>query len=197
MFEEISKELRYKTKHNITASNCENRWKHLERMYKKIIDNNKTTGRARKDFEYLNEMADILGKKRSINPIILLDSDRIDPMYETENIPKPLADDYEAGFKENNEIPNMENKKGTSETPSRMPTRNVKTPYKNKKLRVDILQDIRNDRREFYKKYLDIEEKKLQEKIKKNKILEEKNKLLKEHIQRQLILPLHEDIDSV
>lgn len=32
MYEEISK------KQNITPANCENRWKHLERSYKKYID---------------------------------------------------------------------------------------------------------------------------------------------------------------
>lgn len=77
MYEEIAKELRNKTKQNITASNCENRWKHLERTYKKITDNNKKTGRGRKDFEYADIMQEILGKKRSINPVILLASDTV------------------------------------------------------------------------------------------------------------------------
>lgn len=35
MFDEIAKELQYKTNQNISAANCENRWKHLESMYKR------------------------------------------------------------------------------------------------------------------------------------------------------------------
>ncbi|KAL1492229.1 hypothetical protein ABEB36_012711 [Hypothenemus hampei] len=64
LFEKISKELKHQLQLNITPANCENRWKHLERMYKKYIDNNKKTGRGRKSFEYAEIMEDILGKKK-------------------------------------------------------------------------------------------------------------------------------------
>ncbi|KAJ8929174.1 hypothetical protein NQ314_018157 [Rhamnusium bicolor] len=51
MFEEISKEIKIKTGKNITPTNCENRWKVLERAYKKYILNINTTGSARKEFD--------------------------------------------------------------------------------------------------------------------------------------------------
>ncbi|KAL1492577.1 hypothetical protein ABEB36_010817 [Hypothenemus hampei] len=71
LFEKISKELKYKLKQNITPSNCQNRWKHLERMYKKYVDNNNKIGRGRKSFEYAEVMGEILGKKKNIHPVIL------------------------------------------------------------------------------------------------------------------------------
>ncbi|CAH1965454.1 unnamed protein product [Acanthoscelides obtectus] len=77
MYEEIAKELRQKTNQNITGSDCENIWKHLERMFKKYVDNNNKTGRGRREFEYAEAMEDILGKKRNIHPVVLLSSDTI------------------------------------------------------------------------------------------------------------------------
>ncbi|KAJ8929187.1 hypothetical protein NQ314_018136 [Rhamnusium bicolor] len=78
MYEIIAEELQVTTKQKITVANCENRWKHLERSYKKYVDNNKKTGRGRRDFEYANELNDILGPKRNINPVILLSSETLD-----------------------------------------------------------------------------------------------------------------------
>lgn len=48
----------------VTPAQCENKWRILERAYKKYIDNQKSTGRARKFFEYAEEMDLIFkGKK--------------------------------------------------------------------------------------------------------------------------------------
>ncbi|KAJ8960689.1 hypothetical protein NQ314_006035 [Rhamnusium bicolor] len=83
MFEEISKEIKIKTEKNITPTNCENRWKVLERAYKKYILNINTTGSARKEFEYADVMHNILGKKKNIHPEILLSSETVDVIVET------------------------------------------------------------------------------------------------------------------
>ena len=77
MFEEVAKDLKQKTGCLVTDPNCENRWKHLERMYKKYIDNNSKTGRGRKEFEYAEEMHKILGKK-NIAPTLVLASDTVE-----------------------------------------------------------------------------------------------------------------------
>ncbi|KAF5274609.1 hypothetical protein FQA39_LY07221 [Lamprigera yunnana] len=65
----IGKELSNLLNTEISPKNCENRWKVLDRNYKKWIDNKNSTGRGRKLFEFSKEMDDIYGKKRSINPI--------------------------------------------------------------------------------------------------------------------------------
>ncbi|KAJ8942756.1 hypothetical protein NQ314_009967 [Rhamnusium bicolor] len=109
----------------ITIANCENRWKYLERSYKKYVDNNKKTGRGRRDFEYANELNDILGPKRNINFIT------------------------------------QRRKK-----------------YINKIVKADILKEIRRDRQEYYKRRLDIDERKLQEKMKKKTIFYKKAMIL-------------------
>ncbi|KAL1489285.1 hypothetical protein ABEB36_014212 [Hypothenemus hampei] len=48
----------------ITAKNCENRFKVLDRNYKKFVDNQSGTGRGRKVFEFANEMIDLYEKKK-------------------------------------------------------------------------------------------------------------------------------------
>ncbi|KAF5279127.1 hypothetical protein FQA39_LY05805 [Lamprigera yunnana] len=69
MWDVIGKELSNLLNTEISPKNCENRWKVLDRNYKKWIDNKNSTGRGRKLFEFSKEMDDIYGKKRSINPI--------------------------------------------------------------------------------------------------------------------------------
>ncbi|KAG5864966.1 hypothetical protein JTB14_027572 [Gonioctena quinquepunctata] len=76
MFEEIAKEIKRITKTGITGTNCENRWKVLDRNYKEFIDNSKLTGRGRKVFEYAEIMHSILEQKK-MYPVLLLSSDTI------------------------------------------------------------------------------------------------------------------------
>lgn len=184
MYEEIAKEVRYKTKHNVTAANCENRWKHLERAYKKFIDNNKKTGRGRKDFEYAEIMEEILGKKRNINPVVVLSSDTISSLPEKENI-AAISPQIEQNDPENDTVEQCLEERQEKTPTIQTPKRN----YRTRKLKADMLKEIRNDRREYYKKHLELEEKKLEEKRKHNKILEERNELLKQYVEKQLILP--------
>lgn len=63
LWEQIAKILHEKHYGNFTGVQCENRWKVLERNYKKTKDNNKT-GRAPKFFEYEEHMDDIYIKKK-------------------------------------------------------------------------------------------------------------------------------------
>lgn len=63
---------KYNIKYN--AQHCENRWRVLERNYKKYIENNSKTGRGRRYFEFSKEMDDIFKMKRNIHPEILLSS---------------------------------------------------------------------------------------------------------------------------
>lgn len=58
----------------ISASKCENRWKSLERNYKKVVDNNNKSGRGRKVFEYEEEFDIIYEKKKNITPTVFLSS---------------------------------------------------------------------------------------------------------------------------
>ncbi|KAL1489640.1 hypothetical protein ABEB36_013584 [Hypothenemus hampei] len=66
LFEIISLELHKIHNIDVSPSNVENRWRVLERNYKKFVDNNKKTG-----------------KKKNIHPPLLLSSDTIDHMIET------------------------------------------------------------------------------------------------------------------
>lgn len=185
MFEEIAKELRFKTKQNISAANCENRWKHLERTYKKFIDNNNKTGRGRKDFEYAEIMDEILGKKRNIHPVLLLSSDTVTPVTTEEANINFIATNTDTSTieKANRAAENTEN---TQDKVSLKPSGSQTPKCNNKKLRVDVLKDIRQDRKQFYKKFLELEEKKLNEKKRKNDILQERNALLQQYMINEL-----------
>ncbi|KAJ8956585.1 hypothetical protein NQ314_006671 [Rhamnusium bicolor] len=186
MCEIIAEELQVTTKQKITVANCENRWKHLERSYKKYVDNNKKTGRGRRDFEYANELNDILGPKRNINPVILLSSETLDtgpPNVTSEiNLKKNLST-YTAG----EDLPTHATEKENMNTNQsyKVPNKNQKK-YINKIVKADILKDIRRDRQAYYKRRLDVEERKLQEKMKKNEILQGRNDLIRESLKKTI-----------
>ncbi|KAL1498421.1 hypothetical protein ABEB36_009227 [Hypothenemus hampei] len=55
-----------------------NRWRVVERGYKKFIDNKNKTGRGKKFFEYEQEMDEMFSWKKNVNPVILLEASTID-----------------------------------------------------------------------------------------------------------------------
>ena len=46
----------------------------LEQKYKDVEDNNRQTGRARKDWKFLDDMTDCLGDSPNINPAYIIDT---------------------------------------------------------------------------------------------------------------------------
>ncbi|KAL1496999.1 hypothetical protein ABEB36_008032 [Hypothenemus hampei] len=152
MFEEIACQLELTLKQKITASNCENRWKHLERTYKKYVENNNKTGRGRKDFEYATEMNDVLGQKKNVNPIILLSSDTVVQPKEKENnrnteekVLNTKFEDTDCPITVQQEKTSCSNAKVVELENPLYRSRNKKE-YRNKILKVDILREIRKER---------------------------------------------------
>ncbi|KAJ8927703.1 hypothetical protein NQ314_019800 [Rhamnusium bicolor] len=72
MWHIIAETLKEELNINVTAENCHNRWRVLERNYKKYVDNETSTGRGRKFFEYTEEMELIFGGKKTVHPELLL-----------------------------------------------------------------------------------------------------------------------------
>lgn len=156
---------------NISSSNCENKWRVLERGYKKYCDNKTQTGRGRKCFEFAEEMDKIFQKKRNVHPEILLSSETITPTTEIRQIVAPAV------------LPSTssENLGDTIE---------MNTPKKRRNLlanRHRLLESIRQDKREYQKARLEIareriqiEKQKLEEMKKRNQLIEERNRLYRE-----------------
>ncbi|KAL1488210.1 hypothetical protein ABEB36_015167 [Hypothenemus hampei] len=169
LYELIAQQLREITSQNISSENVSNRWKVLERGYKKYVDNAKKTGRGRQNFPYLEAMDDILGTKRNIKPILLLSSESVHTpslnLEENEESCQITSD------KNIDDVPSTSeavNKKITEKYP--VPKR--KRTYENKKLKFFILKEMRKERKDYYKESLQLKEKILEEKKRKNDILE-------------------------
>ncbi|KAL1425728.1 hypothetical protein MTO96_018894 [Rhipicephalus appendiculatus] len=58
---------------NVTATQVENKWKSLDRAYKKSKKDNNSSGHHRVNCEYEEELAEVLEKEHSINPRLLLE----------------------------------------------------------------------------------------------------------------------------
>lgn len=71
LWAKISEEMK-RQGYDYSPSNCENKWKVLDRTFKKFIDNQSQTGRGRKTFLFFEEMHEIYQKKRNLYPPILL-----------------------------------------------------------------------------------------------------------------------------
>lgn len=156
---------------NVTPKNCENRWKVLDRNYKRWVDNQKSTGRGRKVFEFADEMNDVYGKKKNINPTLLLES-------ETINIPSEKQME-----RENEELCNMND--ASLGTPLGSSTLKIKESKKedevirrrNLRQRKNVLEQMREERLKYQKEKLQLIHDS-QEKI--LKLLQERNDLKRE-----------------
>ena len=162
MWQIISAELGRELDITITPSNCENRWKVLDRNYKKYIDHQNSTGRGRKIFEFSEEMAVLYGNKTSVRPELLLATD-------TQHTPGNTADDSQLTDPEQPKVPN-----GVEENET-----NIQGKKGNKR-KITTLENIRNDRRAYQEKRLKIEMEKLEVMKKRNELIEERNKILRE-----------------
>ncbi|PSN49192.1 hypothetical protein C0J52_10912 [Blattella germanica] len=74
MWQLISEELSEKFKMIISPGNAENRWRVIERNYKKFINKN-ISGRRKKYFEYLEEMNRVFSRHKRYKIVAVSDSD--------------------------------------------------------------------------------------------------------------------------
>lgn len=154
MWQIIAEQLKTDYNVDITDQNCLNRWRVLERSYKKFVDNQNATGRGRKYFEYQEQMETIFKGKKSITPDFLLESNTID-----NQIQKEIVEEIQEET--------AQNEKKTSKP-------------KILKRKRSVMESVRADRKEYYAAKLIIENEKLEEIRKRNKLTEQRNKLLKE-----------------
>ncbi|XP_031329316.1 uncharacterized protein LOC116160285 [Photinus pyralis] len=74
MWEAIKDDME-KQNYTFTAAQIENRWKTLERSFKKKTENNNKTGRARASCPYERELTECFAKKSNVFPDFTLDRD--------------------------------------------------------------------------------------------------------------------------
>lgn len=165
LWEILAQELNKMLSTNVTAGHTENRWRVLERAYKKHVDNQNKTGRGRQYFEYVEEMEQIFKGKKNVNPVVLLSSESVEVM----------PDDEAEEMVQHTETPTSR-KKEDNLKPKRTPiiNRNV------------TLAHMRKDRREYQearvlieREKLDIQKRKVDAMEERNRLLEERNKILK------------------
>ncbi|CAH1121462.1 unnamed protein product [Ceutorhynchus assimilis] len=168
LWEILALELNKILKTNITPGHCENRWRVLERAYKKHVDTMNKTGQGRKFFEYTDEMDEIFKGKRNVKPTILLSSTTVDAM--------PQDEDADV----DQEIIEPSTSKTALETPARHENQNKikrKTPVVNRNL---TLASMKKDKKEYYEERLKIEREKIELQKEKLKVMKERNILCKE-----------------
>ncbi|XP_077539617.1 uncharacterized protein LOC144174460 [Haemaphysalis longicornis] len=72
MWQRMAEQLSAEFSTEVTALQVQNKWKSLERAYKKTKANNGSSGAARVVCEYEDELSDVLEKEHHINPTVVL-----------------------------------------------------------------------------------------------------------------------------
>lgn len=182
-------------------SKCENKFKVLERNYKKNKDNNNKTGRGRRVFEFENEMDEIFERKKNVNPTLLLSSECSDraksPLPQTfqETTVQVSVPDAQPGCSYSApQHENREEKQSESEGETGMSQVEARTPknltLKRKRIsspayqkRNDILLEMKNDFKKFYERRDKRQEEKL--KIARQKLEEsqKRTQIAKEYLE--------------
>lgn len=58
----------------VSAHICLHKWTKLGQKYKEVEDNNKRTGKGRKDWKFLDNMTTCLGQSPKVNPAFTFDA---------------------------------------------------------------------------------------------------------------------------
>ncbi|XP_066591103.1 putative leucine-rich repeat-containing protein DDB_G0290503 [Prorops nasuta] len=118
----ISKEMNYHG-YQLSPLQVENKYKSLERSYKKMIQHNKKTGNCRTSCPFENELHDILGKKHKIVPLavmgskgLILKEPRVEIVEEREEVENP--DDPLSLLEDNDTSPSTTTSTCTKSYPS-------------------------------------------------------------------------------
>ncbi|CAH1107435.1 unnamed protein product [Psylliodes chrysocephalus] len=156
MWKLIAHEISNLYKITIGPEKCENKWKVVDRSYKKFVDNNRKTGRGRKKFEFEAELDIIYGKKENIMPRILLTSTQVlrKAQSSSETHSTPL-ESFEPAIKNLISVEETALEAETrnvalhqTQNPSRKRSkRNITPAYKKQN---EILIDIKNDLKNHY-----------------------------------------------
>lgn len=74
LFDKIAKEFNSKSNVTVTGEQCQRKWVKLEHKYKEVEDNNRQTGRARKNWKFMDEMDKYLADSPKVNPAYIFDT---------------------------------------------------------------------------------------------------------------------------
>ncbi|KAL1492462.1 hypothetical protein ABEB36_010714 [Hypothenemus hampei] len=170
LWEKIANELRL-LQINVNSNHCLNRWRVVERSFKKFTDNQSKTGRGRRFFEYKEEMEAIFKNKVNLRPEYLLGVERNSETVE------PQIEDEEP--RNENVAKNQTESKENVRTNLRKNIRVNVTKQLGKERRLTTAEKLRKDKKEYYINKLDIEREKLEEIKRRNNIMEERNNILK------------------
>lgn len=223
LFEIICQKVNKDMKSNYTTSNCENRWRVLQRKYKKYALSGSKNKRAR-HFEFAKEMAElvetynnprkeeetttkepekiILGPKLLLYPNVVLNSTNSNTMSisNNTNVVRQQPNNM-SPIIINSANHNLINKNGTSQNNSSQQNASSSNDKNNCKVcdakvaekYYERKLQIEKDRLALKKRQVDLykefQQKKLDEKMRKNRLLEERNQLLRDYLRNNVNIP--------
>lgn len=147
----------------ITPSNCENKWRVLERNYRKYLKNPES--RVKKRFLYAAQMSKLSRSEAGSKPVLEPVPSPAAPSVIIKLIPEKAASKHDVFEKRRSHRKRM---------------RKAKLMFRKKQ---------RNLKLNYLQKRIELEERKLEEKVRKNNLFEERNQLLQKLLESGVALP--------
>ena len=74
VFEQVAKYFNASSSVSVTGDQCQRKWSKLEQYFKSVEDNNRATGRERRDWKFFDAMNECMGSSPKLNPLYCLDT---------------------------------------------------------------------------------------------------------------------------
>lgn len=167
LFQLISRTFKEKYKLNVSPTHCENRMKVLDRSYTKFLKDRNDSSKKKRYFEYLKEMEEISRSKfkrsctvSKLTTVIPVNSNS---SSNNSNITSPSS----------------------GNEPTVVPTGKSENSWSRKKceMKLKALSELREMKKIYYTKKLMIENAKLEEMKRRNRLTQERNELIRDKLQ--------------
>ncbi|XP_017486080.1 PREDICTED: uncharacterized protein LOC108374612 [Rhagoletis zephyria] len=152
--------------YNFSTAQIENKFRTMERNFKRTNLHNKQTGRNRQTCPYQNELEKVLGEQRGINPDFVLDNEELEGIARNAGPPPESSSDVDPST--NDDVPSCAPKR-------RKVASNERTYQK--------LEEMARERKEYHSKVLVLLEKKEQRAQRKEEMAQRKEEMAQKKLE--------------
>ena len=166
MFDRVAQLFNSQSKVNVTGEQCQRKWIKLEQKYKEIEDNNRKTGRANKEWKFMDNMAECMGDSPNINPAYTFDTSSSSYSPSTCSVDTNNGDgdngDGTSDDELNNDVKELKSRKRKRKSKSSASEMlEFLKDYSEKReksedKKVELLREMHEEKKQFFSQFLDV-----------------------------------------
>ena len=169
MFDRVAQLFNSQSKVNVTGEQCQRKWIKLEQKYKEIEDNNRKTGRANKEWKFMDNMAECMGDSPNINPAYTFDTSSSSYSPSTCSVDTNNGDNGDGDIGDgtsddelNNDVKELKSRKRKRKSKSSASEMlEFLKDYSEKReksedKKVELLREMHEEKKQFFSQFLDV-----------------------------------------